>query len=156
MSETARRSLPFELAALADMITSHSQFDTITRPIPDENPTTKAGILQCHPAKASVLSFFATILSLDPVHCCRVNYLPALAAAYQGTVSDEDQAVMRIWQIYETKGGVSVAASAVGWGGNAGAGVVGLSATSAADALNPIDAVRMAHSVQWFEFDGGG
>ncbi|KAJ3294460.1 hypothetical protein HK104_003568 [Borealophlyctis nickersoniae] len=157
LSKSARKALPFEVSALADMVTSHSQFEVITRPLEDttSTPASKTTIAPSHPAKLSLLRLLRTILALEPIHCCRTSYLPLLASAYQGTMSDADRTILEIWRLYECEAGISVASSAATWG-NTGSGAdrtLGLSPASAAESIGAIDPIWMAHTIQWFLVD---
>ncbi|KAJ3040726.1 nucleolar pre-ribosomal-associated protein 1 [Rhizophlyctis rosea] len=167
-TNAARSLLPFELPTLIDMIMTHSQSAKILLPQSDasavegEKKAEKGAthLRSFHPAKYQLVRLLESIMSVDPVHCCKTSHIPLLVAAYQGTVAASDRIILRIWNHFEVGAGVSVA----DWVGNwNGAGVVGgdegdevaggvvVTAVNIFDALNAVDPVWMAGSIQNFD-----
>ena len=100
-------------------------------------------------------------MSMDPARTCKSVHIPVLVSAYQGTMSEADDTILRIWNLYEVGSGVSIAEWIGSWNG---AGVVGVEAgeegaagdvavtySSVLEALNTIDPVWMAGSIQYFD-----
>ncbi|KAJ3092571.1 hypothetical protein HK102_005609 [Quaeritorhiza haematococci] len=109
-------------ASLTEMITSHSQFDSIMRGSPettDDNSVTVDGndlerprsehAAHIHQSKASMLRLLYHVISSDPVKCCTKTLLRKLASFYQGTRSPSDRTLLRIMSLYETNMNVSIA-----------------------------------------------
>ncbi|KAJ3057559.1 hypothetical protein HK097_000025 [Rhizophlyctis rosea] len=167
LSKSGRASLPFDLPTLVDMIMTHSQSKRILLPTcghaEDAKSAGKVGsaVNACHSAKFKLVILLETIMTIDPAHCCKNVHIPVLAAAYQATVSEADQTILRIWNLYEIGAGVSVAEWVGSWNG---AGVMGgeegeqgaaddmvVTHTNVLEALNAIDPVWMAGSIQYFD-----
>lgn len=129
------------------MIVSHSQFPSVVCPLPEEDKSTHAHTVIFHVAKPYVLHLLYCIMSLDPLRCCKTEYLPQLAHTYHGTAVPADRIVLAIWSLYEKEAGISVEAYAMRWDYP---GSQGLPAANAMDIVAGVDPVRMAHTCQWF------
>ncbi|KAI8916775.1 ribosome 60S biogenesis N-terminal-domain-containing protein [Powellomyces hirtus] len=155
----ASNGLPFPLEVLCERIMSHSQFNSIVNAIPgkEEPLTPSSSVHRTSLATASrtrLLQLLHTLMSLDPMRCCKTEHLTTLAQSYRGTTSPSDCAIMGIFSLYETTAGISVEAYARLWN-QMGGDEEFATRVSVADSLAKIDPVWMAHTCQGFGVDAG-
>ncbi|KAJ3083057.1 nucleolar pre-ribosomal-associated protein 1 [Rhizoclosmatium hyalinum] len=166
---------PIPLEQLYKMINTHSQFKLILRPIPTTSSNASSLVKKInkhHPSKAPLIRLILALISHSPTNLIseiRTTIIPAVSISYMGTNAPSDREILRLWEFYESKHGLSIASNAVHWsqivsleeGENAftlianSSGATGtVSPAAASEALNQIDPSLMLQSVQGFSTNG--
>ncbi|ORY53237.1 hypothetical protein BCR33DRAFT_845432 [Rhizoclosmatium globosum] len=166
---------PIPLEQLYKMINTHSQFKLILRPIPTTSSNASSLVKKINkhqPSKAPLIRLILALISHSPTNLIseiRTTIIPAVSISYMGTNAPSDREILRLWEFYESKHGLSIASNAVHWsqivsleeGENAftlianSSGATGtVSPAAASEALNQIDPSLMLQSVQGFSTNG--
>ncbi|KAJ3013258.1 UNVERIFIED_CONTAM: nucleolar pre-ribosomal-associated protein 1 [Siphonaria sp. JEL0065] len=165
-----QETYPIQLEHLLQMISGHSQFKTILRPIPVTSSTSSTAVKKqytLHPCKAALIRLVKSLLqhaNNTIVTETRSTIIPAISISYLGSQNEADREILTLWHFYETKHGFSIATNAVHWGqvvsledGDAfshitqSSGATGtVSPAAAAESLNLIDPILMIQSIQGF------
>ncbi|KAJ3233921.1 nucleolar pre-ribosomal-associated protein 1 [Chytriomyces hyalinus] len=160
-------SRPIPLDQLLSMISGHSQFKNIIKPISASPNNTSKGGFAFHPCKAPVVRLLRSLINHadnETIATIRSTILPGLSTSYSGTRHESDREILSIWQLYENRYGLSVASNAIHWGQlaagedadplvavAASSGATGnVSPASAAESLSLIDSVLMARTIHAF------
>ncbi|KAI9093463.1 ribosome 60S biogenesis N-terminal-domain-containing protein [Phlyctochytrium arcticum] len=151
----AHLSKIYKAEQLLDLIMSHSQLKTVLFPLEQsskDDDLTKP-ILDSHHAKPALMALILEVIKIDPVRCCKAEYLSTYSQAFQGTDSEADRALLSILTQYEARAGISVEQFAMAWGTQLSGPVT---AVGAAESLNRLDASWMMQTCQWFESSDSG
>ncbi|TPX77778.1 hypothetical protein CcCBS67573_g00932 [Chytriomyces confervae] len=160
-------SRPIPLDQLLSMISGHSQFKNIIKPIPVTTNNASKGGFVFHPCKAPVVRLLRAVINHadnETVASIRSTVLPSLSTSYSGTRHESDREILSIWQLYENRYGLSVASNAIHWGQlaagedadplaavAASSGATGnVSPASAAESLSLIDPILMSRTIHAF------
>ncbi|KAJ3356740.1 nucleolar pre-ribosomal-associated protein 1 [Entophlyctis luteolus] len=157
-SDKARR--PFDVDQLISMISGHSMFLAIIRPI---TKTTGSGVsVSFHACKANLVRFVRHLIKFcenDSLSDVRTNLLLPISSSYMGTQQESDREILKLWNSWEVH--ISSAAGlAIHWGQSnmeisstqkllvGGSGLI--SSQAAAESLSPIDPILMTQTIQGY------
>ncbi|KAI8800800.1 ribosome 60S biogenesis N-terminal-domain-containing protein [Cladochytrium replicatum] len=96
--------LPITADFLTDLILTHSRYDHVVGYV--KSTGLRKDQASFSPGKSAVTRLLYTLISHDPVRCCKLEHLPLLVRGYAGT--RRESYVLSCLFVYESESGISV------------------------------------------------